>query len=293
MTSRYEEVMKTKNFLPFHLDHLTPKMIKKAKDELKETDEIRGPALQQMKKLVFAEKHLRCPTEDEYLIQFLRARKFDVDKAFELLRNKYEVKKGYSDLYDDADVNELRKFMASGIIYAFPYRDEEGCVVIVLHLSRWDPDEFNISLGLCALTGLLLYAVDNPATQICGVRILVDARGFTFKQMRCVAPRYINLLSRALRNCLPIRFKGIHFFNESAIFQYVWSVLRLFLTDKIKNRAHIHGSSLKNLHKSIPKEILSADYGGDNTAYNGSEWCVNEMEKFYEKYIRMCRSGFD
>ncbi|GFT22384.1 retinaldehyde-binding protein 1, partial [Nephila pilipes] len=236
MTSKYEEVMKTKNFLPFHLDHLTAKMIKKAKDELKETDEIRGPAVEQMRKLVLAEKDLKCPTEDEYLIQFLRARKFDVGRAFELLHNKYEVKKSYCDLYDDADVDELRKFMETGVIYCFPYRDEEGCVVLVLQLNKWNPDDFNICIGLCALTGLLLYTVDNPATQICGIRVLVDVRGFTFKQMRCVTPRYIHLLSRALRNCLPIRFKGIHFFNESSIFQYVWSVLKLFLTDKIKGR---------------------------------------------------------
>ncbi|GBM15451.1 hypothetical protein AVEN_142114-1 [Araneus ventricosus] len=134
MAARYHEIMKTKNFLPFTLDHLTPKMVQKAKDELKETDEIRRPAIEQLRKLVLTEKNLKCPTNDEYLIQFLRARKFDVKKAFTLLQTKYQVKKAYPEIYDDIDVNELRKVISAGIFYSFPYRDEDGCAVIVLQL---------------------------------------------------------------------------------------------------------------------------------------------------------------
>ncbi|GIY40769.1 retinaldehyde-binding protein 1 [Caerostris extrusa] len=293
MTSKYEEVMKSKNFLPFNIYELPPKLIKKAKDELKETDEIRGPALEHMRKMVLKEKKLKCPTGDEYLIQFLRARKFDVKRAFSLLQSKFQVKKSYPDVFDDVDMDELRKCFAQGIAYCFPYRDEDGCVVLVLHLSKWNPDEFDICIALCMLTGLVMRVVDDPASQICGIRVLVDVRGFSLKQMRCVTPRYIHLLSRSLRNCMPARFKGIHIYNETTIFQYIWSILKLFLTDKIKNRVHFHGDCQKNLHKFIPKDILSAEYGGDNTNYNGAEWCQVEMEKFYAKFQRMLNSGYE
>ncbi|CAL1273959.1 unnamed protein product [Larinioides sclopetarius] len=211
MAARYHEIMKTKNFLPFTLDYLPPKMVQKAKDELKETDEIRGPAIEQLRKLV---------------------------------------------------------------------------------LTRWNPDEVTVTQGLCALSGLLLLAVDDPAGQICGIRVLVDVRGFTMKQVRCVTPRYITLLSKALRNCLPIRFKGIHIYNETVIFQYVWSVLKLFLSDKIRGRVHFHGDSQKNLHKYLPKEILSDDYGGDNTTFDGAEYCAQIMEPFFEKYLTITNGGY-
>ncbi|XP_055943939.1 alpha-tocopherol transfer protein-like [Argiope bruennichi] len=292
MAAKYHEYMKSKNFLPFTLDRLPQKMVQKAKDELRETDEIRGLALEQLRKLVLTEKNLKCPTEDEYLIQFLRARKFDVKKAFTLLQTKYQVRKAYAEVYDDIDVNELRKVVSAGIVYCFPYRDADGCVVVVMQLSRWNPDDVTITQGLCALTGLLLRIVDDPAAQICGIRVLVDVRGFSMKQVRCVTPRYITLLSKALRNCLPIRFKGIHIYNETIIFQYVWSILKLFLSDKIKGRVHFHGDSQKSLHKLIPKEILSSDYGGDHITFDGAEYCATLMEPFYEKFLKMANGGY-
>ncbi|GIY21268.1 alpha-tocopherol transfer protein [Caerostris darwini] len=245
-----------------------------------------------MKALIHAEKKLKCPMEDEYLTQFLRARKYDVKKAFNLLQNKYQTKKSYSDMYDDVNLDEIRKIASAGPAYCLPYRDEEGCVVLVLQVCKWKVEETSIAIALTALTGILLMIMEEPATQICGVRVLVDVKGFNLKQMKSLTPRYISLLSKALRNCLPIRFKGIHFFNESTIFQYVWSLLRMVLTEKIKNRVHFHGDSQKNLQKFIPKEILTSEYGGDNNTFNEAEWCLGELENYFDKFLKVMKCGY-
>ncbi|GBM15453.1 Clavesin-1 [Araneus ventricosus] len=172
-----------------------------------------------------------------------------------------------------------------------PFTDCTAGALIQLG-AQWNPDEVTITQALCGLSGLLLRTVDDPAGQICGIRVLVDVRGFSMKQVRLVTPRYITLLSKALRNCLPIRFKGIHIYNETVIFQYVWSILKLFLSEKIRGRVHFHGDNQKNLHKHLPKEILSADYGGDNTTFDGAEYCAQVMEPFYEKYLTMTNGGY-
>ncbi|CAL1273961.1 unnamed protein product [Larinioides sclopetarius] len=292
MTSKYDEMMKAKNFLPYNIDYMPPKVRQKAKDELKETDEIVAPSLEKMREMIRDEKKLKCPTDDEFLIQFLRARKFDVKKAFVLLQNMFELKKSYSDMFDNPDIPGMKKIVANGPGYCFPYRDSDGCIVLVLQLNKWNPEETSISVGLTALTALLLSIIQNPVTQVCGVRILVDVKGFSLRQMRSVTPRYIHLLSKALRNCLPIRFKGIHFFNESIIFQYVWSVLKIVLTEKIRNRVHFHGDNQKSLHKSIPKEILHAEYGGDNVNYNGGIWSMEQLNNYCPKFIELMKQGY-
>ncbi|GFY46722.1 retinaldehyde-binding protein 1 [Trichonephila inaurata madagascariensis] len=232
-------MMKAKGYLPFHLDHIPSKIIQKAKEELNETNETRAAALEKIREYIKEDKNLKCPMEDEYLLQFLRARKFDSKRAFALLQNKYQVKKSYPELYDSINLDDLRKVYSSGAGYCFPFRDPDGCVVLVLALAKWNPGESNICNALTALTGFILSIVDEPATQISGVRILVDVRGFSLRQMRTLTPRYILLLSKALRNCLPVRFKGIHIYNESIVFQYIWSVLKLVLTDKIRNRSRM------------------------------------------------------
>ncbi|GFU27126.1 uncharacterized protein TNCV_4651531 [Trichonephila clavipes] len=56
MASNYKEMMKAKGFLPYHLDTLPDKFIQIAKEELGETNEIRGPALEQFRKRILAQK---------------------------------------------------------------------------------------------------------------------------------------------------------------------------------------------------------------------------------------------
>ncbi|GIY21271.1 retinaldehyde-binding protein 1 [Caerostris darwini] len=278
--------MAMKNFLPYHVKCLPQRLIQKAEEELKETDEIRSLSLDKLRALILAEKKLKCPMEDEYLIQFLRARKFDVKKAFNLLQNNCQIKKSYPELCD-INLDEIRKTIANDNAFCLPYRDEEGCVVLVLQLGKWKVEETNIAIALTALTCILLMIVEEPATQICGVRVLVDVKGFNLKQMKSLTPRYISLISKALRNCLPMRFKGIHFLNESPIFQYIWSLLRMILTEKIKSRIHFHGDSQKSLQKFIPKDILTSEYGGDNNTLNGAEWCLGEIENYFDKFLKI------
>lgn len=74
--------------------------------------------------------------EDEYFIQFLRARKYDVKRAFSLLQNKYKVKKSYADVYDDCDFDEVLRITQKGAACCLPYRDEDGCAVIIFKMGE-------------------------------------------------------------------------------------------------------------------------------------------------------------
>ncbi|KAG8192974.1 hypothetical protein JTE90_028096 [Oedothorax gibbosus] len=293
MSSRYEELMRAKKFMPFHLSQLSEQMVEKAATELNETPESKEPALKQMRQLLKEDKKLKCSSDDEYLIQFLRARKYDVKKAFALLQNKYKVKKSYSEVYDDCDFDEVLKVYTTGAACCLPYRDEDGCVVVVFKMEKWKPEEFNVVTILSAMTVIILYCIEDAATQICGIRIMVDVKGASLRQLRCLTPRYIQLFSKALRNCLPCRFKGIHIYNESTIFQYIWSILKLFLTEKINKRVHFHGDNQKQLHKFLPKAILPGEYGGDNHNFDSADWCHKELPSFREKFHTILESGYD
>lgn len=284
--------MKTKPYLPFHMGYLTDSIVTKAEKELGETEAVKPEAIIQLRKMLKGEKKLTCPTDDAYLLQYLRARKFNVKKAFQLMQNYHQVKKSYSDIYDTFDSEILNKARASKAAYCLPYRDEDGCVVLVMKLNRWDPGEFSLAEALTYLTVVLLYCIEDPATEVCGTRVLVDVQGASLRQMRAITPRFLHLLSRALRNCLPIRFKGIHIYNESQIFQYIWSLLKLLLTEKIKNRVHFHGDNQKQLQKYIPKAILpTEDYGGDNPS-DVAAWFNTEIINYYEKYAELTTYGY-
>nr|XP_042907716.1 alpha-tocopherol transfer protein-like [Parasteatoda tepidariorum] len=293
MSSKYDEIMATKAFLPYRMGYLTDWMIKKAKAELNETDQNRDPALEEFRSLIAKKTELDCWTDDAYLLQYLRSRKFNLENAMDRLQNFFTVKKNFPDVYpENLDLHTLKKVFDSGVCSCLPYRDDHGSFVFVFNISKWDPDILSFQVIVSAMTGTVLCCVEDLATQVCGVQILVDMQGLYMKQIRQITPRYIQLISHALRNTLPLIFKGIHIVNESFLFGPIYSVLKIFLSEKIKKRFHFHGSDTKHLQKYLPKDILPAEYDGDNIHYSTQDWCQREMELYYERYAQLHHKGY-
>ncbi|GBM86772.1 Alpha-tocopherol transfer protein-like [Araneus ventricosus] len=183
------------------------------------------------------EKNLKCRTDDEFLLQFLRARKFNVKNAFARLQTLYQVmSKTFADVYADIDDERAKKAFGSGFGSHLPFRDREGAAVVLMRMSSWKVEDIDVCSIMNCSAALHLSAADYPATQVCGLHLLADVKGTTLKHMRCLSPRFLYLVSKALRDTLPVRFKGIHLINASAIFRYIWSIVNIFLSEKIRKR---------------------------------------------------------
>ncbi|GIY25018.1 alpha-tocopherol transfer protein-like [Caerostris extrusa] len=293
MTSSYEEAVEAKGYLPFHLDSLPPRMMQRAKQEINETEEIRASSLKKLRKLILDEKDLNARSDDAFLLQFLRARKFDVDKAFARYQNMFHVcSKSFPDVYAKSDVDNTIEAFRSGISSHLPYRDEEGASVILVKMNKWDTSKHDAASFVNALTALVLSAVDEPASQVCGLHVFVDASGTNVHHIRTLTPRYLYLVSKGLRDTLPARYKSIQLFNASLIFRYLWGILYIFLPEKMKKRVHVHGSNPESLHKFIPKAILPTEYGGDNPNFDLEAWGPAKLERFVPKYVELLRGGY-
>ncbi|NP_001400343.1 alpha-tocopherol transfer protein isoform X2 [Pongo pygmaeus] len=70
-------------------------------------------------------------------------------------------------------------------------------------------------------------------------------------------------LDLAWRDSFPLKVRGIHLINEPVIFHAVFSMIKPFLTEKIKERIHMHGNNYKqSLLQHFP-DILPLEYGGE------------------------------
>ncbi|GFR22883.1 alpha-tocopherol transfer protein-like [Trichonephila clavata] len=292
MAAKYEERMKAKGFLSCHLDTLPTKFMQIAREELGETDEVRRTALVQFKKRILDDNKLKCPTDDDYLIQFLRARKYDVDKALGLLNNYFNLNASFPELYESLDKEKMDKLTSSNSFNVLPFRDNDGCLILTMKMENWDSDDINVRV-LIGTTAAILFCLNiYPVNQICGVRLIYDAKNYSFKQMRCFVPKYLPLVAKALRNSLPIRFKSIHVVNEAIVFQYAWSILKLLLSEKIRSRIYFHGKNTEELQKYIPKEIIPREYGGDLNNYYNHDWLTKELDKFCNRFLMLIKPFF-
>ncbi|KAF8778768.1 clavesin-2-like isoform X1 [Argiope bruennichi] len=287
MGSTYEEMMKNSEYLPFQLGYLTAEMREKAKRDLNEKEDTRSSFIEELRELILNEKNLKCRTDDEFLLQFLRSRKFNVKKSFACLKKLYNIfGDSYSDVFADHNVSSTREALQSGFGSHLPYRDEEGTAVLLVKTSNWDTNKYDTIGIFNSITAMVMKAIDDPATQVCGVHLLIDVSGMSLQHVRCLTARYLYLVSQGVQNTIPIRYKAIHIFNASVVFRYIWAVLKLFLTDKIRNRIYFHNDN-KSLQKLIPKAILPTEYGGDNTEFDPAVWSSRELGMFLPKYLKI------
>nr|XP_042909016.1 alpha-tocopherol transfer protein-like [Parasteatoda tepidariorum] len=292
MENNYDTMMAAKGFLPYKMGYLTDWMAKKAEEELNETEESRAQALTELRRLIAKERNLEIWTDDSYLLQFLRARKFDPERAMELIHNLYTMFKDNPDIYpkqlDTSIADTICEADAGG---AFPYRHKDGGVVVFLKAANLDPDKISTQLAFLSAIAMLLSLAEDPATQVCGVHFVYSGE-IKMSHIGLFRLRYLKLLSKVLRNTMPIRFNAIHIVNESPILRYVFNTFKIFLSEKIVNRIHFHGSDMKQLHQYIPKEILPPEYGGDNISYSAVEFCKKEIGPFIKKYSDMLQKGY-
>ncbi|XP_070540455.1 alpha-tocopherol transfer protein-like [Ptychodera flava] len=261
---------------------LSPDLQEKAKRELNETPETREECLKKLYETVRARPELVCPTDPIFLLGFLRARKFDLDRAIKLLENWCRVRTSISELYDDYGPAGIKDLLAAGLFTSLPSRDQDGRKVIILRLGKWDVKKFSIydtfKPGLLA-NDLMLR---DEETQINGITAIMDLGGMTMQHVTQFGPRVAMKVSPLVNDdCAPFRMKSFNIVNESGFFATMYAIGKPFMKEKMKQRMHVHGEDLTNLHKQITSSILPPEYGGSGPSIDDTskEWVDYVMSK--------------
>ena len=177
----------------------------RAKRELGETPEVQRATVTELRRAINAEcnnlKDVR--TDDNYLIKFLRPKKYSVSKTLNLFKNYHRIRQSNPDIFNDLRPETLRYVWESGFVGGLLDRDKEGRRVMLVFPRHWQPQEVGLKDALRSLICQLEYLVDNAETQITGVTMIVDFSKFTFEQARSLRPSYIQLLVNLVQvsNC--------------------------------------------------------------------------------------------
>ncbi|XP_035213205.1 clavesin-2-like [Stegodyphus dumicola] len=262
---------------PFEAFFLPEKFVKKAEDELKETQESREVGLQQLRELVLSDKDLSCRTTDEFLLQFLRARKYNVPKAFNLLKKYMNFKRKNVAIFTGMNYDMLLKLISKKMMGFLPYRCPDGCAVLAVHLDKWSPSEVPIEELSRAIVLFLYHSICDPLTQVNGYKVILDVRSHPLKHLRFCTPHNIYLLYNGTQECFPGRFKGIHVINMSLTFKAAWTLVHPFLSEKLKKRIIFHENN-DTLQQHFPESLLPVDFGGQLKEYDNTAWLRNATQ---------------
>lgn len=77
-------------------------------------------------------------------------------------------------------------------------------------------------------------------------------------------PSYVKKVFTMIQDGMSTRFKGIHYYQPPTGFETFVNIMKSVLSEKNKQRVHVHGDNIESLYKFIPKRILPTEYGGES-----------------------------
>ncbi|VDI25747.1 Hypothetical predicted protein [Mytilus galloprovincialis] len=132
--------------------------------------------------------------------------------------------------------------------------------------------------------------IEDEETQINGIIMVMDLDGFGWSHGKNISPLYARRVMGLIQDAFPARFKGIHYFNEPAIFDYVFAIVKQFMKEKTVSRLHFHGKKFEELKEFINEEYIPEDFGGKGPKYTNKEW-KDELLKLDEHFDNEAKYG--
>ncbi|XP_019495538.1 PREDICTED: retinaldehyde-binding protein 1, partial [Hipposideros armiger] len=135
-----------------HCIKLPPHTLQKARDELNEREESREDVVRELQELVRAQadsgQELAQAVAEKvqgrdsaFFLRFIRARKFHVGRAYQLLRGYVHFRLQYPELFDSLSLEAIRCTIEAGYPGVLSSRDKYGRVVMLFNVEKWDYEE--------------------------------------------------------------------------------------------------------------------------------------------------------
>ena len=154
--------------------------------------------------MILPELHVR--TDDAFLLRFLRAKKFDYDRAFNLLMTHYKMKQNNPELFTNLRPSAVKHVLEAGVTGVLPHRDKDGRRVMVFRPGKQNNPELFTNLRPSAVKHVLEAGVTGvlPHRDKDGRRVMVFRPG---KQNN--PELFLNLRPSAVKHVLEAGVTGV------------------------------------------------------------------------------------
>jgi len=246
-------------------EELEPIWRERAKDVLGEDLEKREEWIKELKELVIKEKDLKVPESEQFFLKFLRSGLMSPMAGLGVMQNYFSLKKNYARYFQGAtDLDKMvNTVFAQKIHCMLPYRDQHGRRIYVFRPGRWDPEQIPFLDLFCVGYMLCEMVIKEERTQIAGCVSITDATGFGFKQMKAIGLEDGKNLASFFNISFPLWLRQSHILHAPRVFNMLFSVLRPFLSDSVRDNVVFHSGDLGTIRDYISGDILPSDLGGN------------------------------
>ncbi|XP_030070797.1 alpha-tocopherol transfer protein isoform X2 [Microcaecilia unicolor] len=212
---------------------------------------------------------------DDFLLRFLRARDFNIDLAYKLLKNYHKWRVECPEISANLCPSSVMNLLSAGCLGVLRSRDSSGSKVLIFRIARFDPKLFTAYevYRVCVITSELI--VKETETQRNGAKVICDLQDWQYAHAFQLTPKIAKKIASGLNDSFPLKVRGIHLINEPSLFHSIFVLIKSLLTDKMKKRINLHGSNyMQSLHQHFQRSILPQEYGGTDSSVDEhcEEW---------------------
>ncbi|XP_055601742.1 retinaldehyde-binding protein 1-like [Uranotaenia lowii] len=235
-----------------------------ATEELRETDEVRTQSLEQMREFIAKHPHIKkCRTDTQFLLRFLRQKKYILNNATETLERFLAIRALHSEWFCKLDIEdpELSALADTGYLFPLPERDAQGRTVIFNETGQLDPTKFKAThvTRIHALINELFF--DRPEVQCAGFVVVYDLSGMTMSHLSMATLNEIRVMAGYLNKAVPVRYREFHFVGTPGATMTVVNMVLNMLSEKLRQRVFCH-RSWDELYTKVDKNLLPKEFGG-------------------------------
>jgi hypothetical protein len=138
----------------------------------------------------------------------------------------------------------------------------KGCRVVMLRGVDKEMETPNVAemMKLTLMIGDV--RLKEEEVGVAGDVYIMDANIATPAHFAKFTPALVKKFLICVQEAYPVKLKEVHVVNVSPIVDTIVNFVKPFLKEKIRERIFIH-SSMDDLYKYVPKDMLPAEYGGN------------------------------
>lgn len=253
--------------------------------------------LLKFKELLSSKKTEYCSiiNDDSVLIRFLRARKMDLNKSYEMFINtllwRKENKLDEIFKFEFPELSQVKKFYPHG----FHKTDKTGRPIYfeisgdlnIDELFKATTSEKLLRYKICQYEYLMNFIFPSCSlasnSYISQSVSIFDVKKQTTKFMSKKILDFLKLVSGFSQNHYPETLGSLYIINSGMMFKVVWTAVKPFLDEKTKKKVVTLGSDYrKKLLEVIDEENLPAILGGKCVCPTGCAYSAEGPWKNYE-----------
>jgi hypothetical protein len=243
-----------------------------ARHKLNETPETKTAALVAIRLKLLEMNYNPYRSDDDFLLRFLRQKKFRVTDAAESCRDYCNFLLENRIFFEGASWQETVAVFPTMGTMILPHKDANGCYtnLVLPHKMRIDetdaqnPQEFG-KRQLRASLYLWELWLDDPHLQVHGVNVVQNFEGFSLSAMMTmqkVLTPDVQRLKMGFLKASPMRLASICILEQPWYVTVMMSVVKPFLSSKLKKRIHTWGSDWHKLFAMHAPEQLPSEFHG-------------------------------